>query len=96
MEKIFVMTWSIWTYRNGVIFRKHSVQPGHTIKLVVNLFEYMRYYNIISSGAARKVVHVSMLLVGRGKNADHHWVPPLDGCIKINVDASRRYWMNST
>lgn len=49
MEKIFVMAWFIWIYKNNVIFSKHSSQPGHIIKLAVNLFEDMTYYNIVSN-----------------------------------------------
>lgn len=61
------MTWFIQTYRNSVIFRKHSVQSGHITNLAAKLFEDMRYYNVILVCVARIVVKVSVLLIGRGE-----------------------------
>lgn len=47
IDKVFVMAWSIWTYKNNVLFRKHSAHLGHIINSTLNLFEDMRYYNVL-------------------------------------------------
>lgn len=48
-KKNVCITWSIWTYRNNVVFRMLKAKPGHIINLAVNLFDDMRYYNLVSS-----------------------------------------------
>lgn len=67
LGKIFVMTWSLWTYRNNMIFRKHNVQPVHIINLVVKLFDEWNSIILFPVCVVRIVVHVSMLPVGRGE-----------------------------
>lgn len=47
MEKIFVISWSIWLQRNNVISNLDA-QLEHVSNLAVKLFDDMRYYNIMS------------------------------------------------
>lgn len=39
---MFVIVWSIWKYRNNVIFKNFDAQPAYTITLAVKLFDGMR------------------------------------------------------
>lgn len=49
VEIFLVIVWSIWLYRNNVIFRDFGVQPAHVIDFAVHLFEDTRYYKAVST-----------------------------------------------
>lgn len=38
----------MWIYKNNVIFRNFNAHPTHTFNLKVNLFEDIRYHNVVS------------------------------------------------
>lgn len=49
LEKIVVITWSIWTHRNHIIFKNWKVNPAQIINLAGTVFHDMRYYNLLSN-----------------------------------------------
>lgn len=48
VEKYIVIVWPMWIYRNNIVFRNFSPQPGYVINLTINFYKYMRYHNVIS------------------------------------------------
>lgn len=73
-----------------------NAKPAHVISLVVDLFDDMGYYNVVSSffdqvDGIRK--RLNLKKIGRSELC---WKPPPEEWIKINMDASRRIGSKST
>lgn len=92
MEKTSVMAWSIWIYRNMVIFKKHSAQPGHKLTYLLislRIGDMIMLFLVCLCAGTHTYVKKSSCV-------DYRWRQSLDSWFKVNVDASRRHWMKST
>lgn len=58
IEKFFVINLSIWTYKNNKESKNYDVKPGHILNLAMDMFNNMRYYNVVSN------IFVNNYLVG--------------------------------
>lgn len=67
-----------------------DAQSAHVINSAVNLFDDMRYYNVISGILGRDDITSTQATSRRLDRPFIRWSPPTEGWIKINMDISRR------
>lgn len=89
LETISIIVWSIWTFRNKVIFRNSCVKTAHVINITVKLFDDMRCYNVVSKIFVHECAagtHTKFMKKNRKIRSEK---PSLEDRIKINADASK-------
>lgn len=72
-----LITWSVWIYRNNNIFRNLHANAAHIINLPVNLFDNMRYYNVVSRIFGPNDSTDSQIKFKKKDLLKFHWRPPL-------------------
>lgn len=56
--KFFLLCLVYLEHRNNIIYRNWNVQPAQIINLMVNLYDDMIYYNVMSRISGQDVVQI--------------------------------------
>jgi hypothetical protein len=92
-EKVMFMWWRTWHHRNDCIFRKGDASYSHSASFLKHYLESMQLIksgNIDIDRKGKKTAQPLETIQGKAPSVKKvtPWIRPMEGWIKVNVDAS--------
>ena len=93
---VMAISWSIWEARNKLIFEGRRPYISGLISLIWTSIHELKYFKLSGFYGNQKELQIAMFFQlpcsfkQRMRVKEVHWVPPLPGWVKVNVDGSAK------